>query len=85
MAHAYGLEVTELPDGYTPLDVIGAIKVLNDEGEIELWGFQSDNLTYWEALGILTVAIKEYDQHINVITFVADDDDGEDGDDGDDD
>lgn len=81
MATAYGLEVTELPDGYTPLDVIGAIKVLNDEGEIELWGFQSENLTYWEALGILSVAIKEYDQHINVIHIEVDDEEYEDDDD----
>lgn len=81
MATAYDLEVTELPDGYTPLDVIGAIKVLNDEGEIELWGFQSENLTYWEALGILSVAIKEYDQHINVIHLQVDDEEYEDDDD----
>lgn len=81
MATAYDLEVTELPDGYTPLDVIGAIKVLNDEGEIELWGFQSENLTYWEALGILSVAIKEYDQHINVIHLEVDDEEYEDDDD----
>lgn len=69
MAEAYGLQVTDLPEGYTPLEAIGAIKVLNEEGEIELWGFQSDGLTYWEALGILTVSIKEYDHQVTVLSL----------------
>ena len=81
MAEAYGLNVTDLPEGYTPLDIIGAIKVLNSDGELELWGFQSDNLTYWEAMGILAVALKEYDQHVTVMQINADFYDDEDDDD----
>lgn len=69
MAIAFGLEVNDLPDGCTPLEVVGAVKVLNDEGELELWGFQSENVTFWEAAGMLRVSLSEYEDHITMYHF----------------
>jgi hypothetical protein len=81
MADAFGLRVNDLPDGCTPLEVVGAVKVLNDEGNLELWGFQSENITFWEAAGMLRVSLAEYETNITMYHFdVPDDEDEEDDD-----
>jgi len=69
MAIAFGLDVNDLPDGATPLEVVGAVKVLNSDGELELWGFQSENVTFWEASGMLRVAMAEYENNITMYHF----------------
>ncbi|MGA0710168.1 MAG: hypothetical protein ACO3O7_05720 [Ilumatobacteraceae bacterium] len=69
MSEAFGLPVTEIPDSVTPLEVVGAVKVLNEEGELELWGFQTQNVTFWEATGMLQTALREFDANVTLINF----------------
>lgn len=80
MAEAFGLRVNDLPDGCTPLEVVGAVKVLNHEGNLELWGFESE-LTFWEAAGMLRVALAEYEHNITMYHFDINDTDDDDDDD----
>lgn len=69
MSTAFGLPVSDLPEGSMPLEVVGAVKVLNDEGHTELWGFQTKDLTFWEAVGMLSVALDQFQSGLVSINF----------------
>lgn len=45
-----------LPDGYIALGFAVSVKALDDEGDIVIVNTRSDDLTAWEALGMLTAA-----------------------------
>lgn len=72
MAEAFGLQVSDLPDGTMPLEVVGAVKVLNEEGHTELWGFQTKDITFWEAVGMLSVTLKQFQSGLVTINFADD-------------
>ena len=72
MAEAFGLAVSDLPEGSMPLEVVGAVKVLNEEGHTELWGFQTKDLTFWEAVGMLSITLDQFQSGLVSINFVDD-------------
>lgn len=72
MAEAFGLQVSDLPEGTMPLEVVGAVKVLNEEGHTELWGFQTKDITFWEAVGMLSVTLKQFQSGLVTINFADD-------------
>lgn len=47
---------THLPEGYVLLSYTAAIKALDADGEVVLINTSSDDLTAWEALGMLIYA-----------------------------
>lgn len=49
-----GLEVADLPDGFTPLEAIVLVKALDDEGDVTWCRRGTDGLTDEECVGILT-------------------------------
>ena len=55
-----------------PLEVVGAVKVLNEEGHTELWGFQTKDITFWEAVGMLSVTLDQFQSGLVSINFVDD-------------
>ena len=71
----FNLEVTPLPEGATPLELVGIAKILNGDGEPEVWGFQTLDLTFWEAIGMLRVGLVQMEQMFTTITYADDDDD----------
>lgn len=72
MAEAFGLPVSDLPEGSMPLEVVGAVKVLNEEGHTELWGFQTRDITFWEAVGMLSITLDQFQSGLVSINFVDD-------------
>jgi hypothetical protein len=72
MAEAFGLHVSDLPVGTMPLEVVGAVKVLNEDGHTELWGFQSKDLTFWEAVGMLSITLDQFQSGLVSINFIDD-------------
>lgn len=53
----YGLDMTELPETYTPLDAMVVLKCLDEEGDVVLVTRSSDDLKIWDRVGMLTVAL----------------------------
>lgn len=50
----FGLEpVDGLPEGWTPLEAIVAVKCLDEEGEVAIHTTATAALNSWEALGML--------------------------------
>ncbi len=49
----FGVEVCELPDGWTCLEVVVVAKALDDEGRVALAIRTSDTLNQWETVGML--------------------------------
>lgn len=70
----FNLEVTPLPEGATPLELVGIAKILNSDGEPEVWGFQTLDLTFWEAIGMLRVGLVQMEQMFTTITYADDED-----------
>jgi len=70
MAEAFGLNVSDLPEGSMPLEVVGAVKVLNEDGHPELWGFQTKSVTFWEAVGMLSITLEQFQSGLISINFV---------------
>lgn len=52
VTEAYGLETISLPEGYTPLEVVVAVKCLTADGRVALVNRFSRNVTTWEAVGM---------------------------------
>lgn len=61
---AYGLETISLPDGYTPLEVIVAVKCLSESGHVALVHRFSRNLTTFEAVGMAVSLSDSLRQHL---------------------
>lgn len=70
MAEAFGLKVSDLPEGSMPIEVVGAVKVLNEDGFPELWGFQTQSVTFWEAVGMLSITLEQFQNGLISINFV---------------
>jgi hypothetical protein len=51
------LDVPELPEGWTPLSVYAVVKCLDEDGRVGLVTRASDELSTWEAIGMLTGAL----------------------------
>lgn len=71
MSEAFGLPVSDLPEGTVPIEVVGAVKVLGADGNVELWGFQTEDVTFWEAVGMLRVALRQFEQGLFSIHFLG--------------
>lgn len=54
MSTSHGIEVPDLPDGYTPLEVVYTVKCLDEDGALALVNGASDGLNTWEAMGMAT-------------------------------
>lgn len=58
MAEAFGLQVGDVPEGHTPVDVLCIVKCLKPEAEAEADGFpyqlliRSTCISNWEAYGM---------------------------------
>lgn len=54
----YGLEIEEMPEGWTPLEACVVLKCLDDEGEVALATRQTDALRVWDVVGMLEAALE---------------------------
>lgn len=50
-----GVEVTDLPEGAMPVEVVVIVKCMMDDGQMALIHRWSPALSGWEALGMTTV------------------------------
>lgn len=72
----YGLETNiELPDGWMPLEGVAVVKCLNETGDVSLLLANTNGVSAWEILGMLTAAIRSTEDDM---TFVGIDDDDDD-------
>ncbi len=55
MIEVYGVEVDELPENWTPLEVVVLVKCLNEDGDDAVANRISAGLSAWEALAMLGV------------------------------
>jgi hypothetical protein len=53
MATVFGLEVGDLDDGVTPIEVVVSLKGLDENGRVILYERMSAGLSGWEAIGML--------------------------------
>lgn len=53
---AFNIKVPDLPDGYTPLEVVAIVKSLDEEGDPVITIRTSDGIMEWEAVGMLIAA-----------------------------
>lgn len=72
MATVLGLQVADLPDGWTPLEAVTVVTCLNDEGQTSALLRITDGLMSWECVGLLEVAKHET---LNDNHWVNDEDD----------
>ena len=59
-----GVEVVDLPDGWTGLEVVAAFKCLNEDGEVCYVVRTSDALQGMEAVGMLRAACRQQEDSI---------------------
>lgn len=57
MAEFMGLDIVNMPDGYTPLSALVVVKVLDEEGNVAYVPRASDSLSSVEALGMAHYAV----------------------------
>lgn len=65
MMDVCGLEVEELPPGYTPLEAVVFIKALDEDGDPGWCRRGTTGLSDEEVVGILTADTQRIVQHIN--------------------
>lgn len=53
MTSVFGLEVGDLDEGVTPIEVVVSLKGLDENGRVILYERKSDGLSGWEAVGML--------------------------------
>jgi hypothetical protein len=53
MACVFGLEVGDLDQGVTPIEVVVSLKGLSPDGDVVLYERMSEGLSRWEAIGML--------------------------------
>lgn len=53
MAEIFGLDVTDLGEGYTAIDALVIVKALDDEGRVLLCQRHTEGLRAWDLLGML--------------------------------
>lgn len=73
----FGLETSDLPTNWTPLDAVAVVKCLNEDGELGFVIRSTETLSSWESLGLLEVAAKT--QINNILEDIEDEDDREEG------
>lgn len=63
--NVFGLEIAELPQGWTPLEAIVIVTCLNEEGETTAVIRSTEGMMPWEMLGLVEVAKHEWltDEH----------------------
>lgn len=49
----FGVEVDELPDDITPLEVVVLVKALDQANDVCVYTRESASLSVWEAMGML--------------------------------
>ena len=59
MATAYGLDIQDLPDDWTPLELITVIRCLDEQGCERAVMRSTDGLQDWEIVGLLRTAEHE--------------------------
>lgn len=71
----YGLAVRSPPPaGSIPLEAVAVVKCLDGEGEPFLQLVTTENLSSWEALGMLSAACRATEDEL-VANFIDDEDD----------
>jgi hypothetical protein len=53
MTVVFGLQVGDLDEGVTPVEVVVSLKGLDEDGRVILYERRSDGLSGWEAVGML--------------------------------
>lgn len=70
-----------LPEGYIPLSYVAVIKCLDPDGHPVLIHAESDDLSIWEAVGMVRAATVQTEELLHAAAcYVEDDEDGEGGD-----
>lgn len=76
MADVFGLNADDLPEHWTPLEFVGVIKCLDEDGDTALSLRTSDGLRVWDSVGLLTVALDTQRAEAQA-GFISDTDDDE--------
>lgn len=53
----FGLELSPLPEGCTPIEAIAIIKCLDPDGDICVFTRATDGLSVWDRVGLLTITV----------------------------
>jgi hypothetical protein len=56
MGQLLNIDVPDLPDGYTPLEIAAVLKCLDEHGEVTLCVRTSNGIMAWEVVGMLIAA-----------------------------
>ena len=54
-----------LPEGFVALGFVVAVKCLNAEGEVSLATHRTEDITAWEAWGMLNTVVEDIKRDIN--------------------
>lgn len=65
MTDVFGVDVTDAPEGWTPLEVVVLVKALNEDGSPAHFTRYSTGLSEFEAVGMLRVAERTQLDEIN--------------------
>lgn len=79
MAEIAGLEVLDLPAGWTPLEASAVVKCLDEDGNVALFLRATETLSSWESLGMLSAARRATEDEVAAM-FEAEYPDDQDGD-----
>lgn len=53
----YGIPADELPEGVVVSDVVCVLKAIDEDGDSGVYLRRTPGLAYWDAVGMLTIAL----------------------------
>lgn len=74
MTSVFGLEIDDLDEGVTPIEVVVSLKGLDEDGRVILYERMSSGLSPWEAVGMLMTHADGLRQMLTA-SYESDDDD----------
>ena len=74
MTSVFGLEIDDLDEGVTPIEVVVSLKGLDGDGRVILYERMSSGLSPWEAVGMLMTHADGLRQMLTA-SYESDDDD----------
>ena len=73
----FGLEVEDMPEGWTPLETFVILKCLDEDGDVALLTRSTEPVRSWDAVGMLTAAL-DVQRHRLRDGFISDEEEDED-------
>ncbi len=53
MADVFGLPIDGPPEDWMAIHAVGTVVGINEHGDMEIWHFETEDVTHWEAIGML--------------------------------